>query len=127
MTPTQVFLEYIAACEARDIERVMRFYTPQSTYHNIPSPMLRGPEEIRSLLQGFFGMCSAVKFDVLSIAESPAGVVLTERIDRFEIAGEWRAIPVMGAVEIQDGKLLAWREYYDSRQMESAFAAKHSG
>jgi ketosteroid isomerase-like protein len=40
MTPTQVFLEYIAACEARDIERVMRFYTPQSTYHNIPSPML---------------------------------------------------------------------------------------
>ena len=127
MNNTQVFLDYVAACTAMDVERAMSFYTPQSTYHNIPSPILRGTAEIRSTLEGFFGMCSEVKFDILSIAESASGVVLTERIDRFRINGRWLAVPVMGAVEIEGGKFRAWREYYDSRQMEAAFESVRPG
>ena len=42
--------------------------------------------------------------------------MLTERVDKFEIGGKWVAIPVMGAFELEDGKIRAWRDYFDLAQ-----------
>ena len=122
MTNSDVFLDYVSACTARDLDRAIHFYTPRSVYHNVPTPAVSGVDAIRSILEGFFQLCSAVKFEIHAIAESAAGTVLTERTDSFCINGVWRAVRVMGAVEIEGGKILAWREYYDTRQMEEAFA-----
>jgi limonene-1,2-epoxide hydrolase len=40
-------------------------------------------------------------------------VVLTERVDRFIGAEKTVELPVMGAFEIEDGKIAAWRDYFD--------------
>jgi limonene-1,2-epoxide hydrolase len=42
--------------------------------------------------------------------------VLTERIDKFEVGGKWIALPVMGAFELREGKISAWRDYFDLAQ-----------
>jgi limonene-1,2-epoxide hydrolase len=43
--------------------------------------------------------------------------VLTERLDRFTINGKQIALPVMGIFEVgADGKLVAWRDYFDLAQ-----------
>ena len=75
---------------------------------------------IRTFIEGFIGMASEISFEVHHIAETDAGVVMTERTDRFKISGDWIALPVMGTFEIADGKITAWRDYFDMSQFQNA-------
>jgi len=46
-------------------------------------------------------------------------VVLTERIDTFTMGEKQAALPVMGTFEVRDGKISAWRDYFDLAQITS--------
>jgi limonene-1,2-epoxide hydrolase len=41
------------------------------------------------------------------------GSVFLERVDNFVIGGHTGAMPVVGVLEIADGRVQMWREYYD--------------
>ena len=41
------------------------------------------------------------------------GLVFIERTDRFVYNGHTGATPVVGVLDIRDGKVQEWREYYD--------------
>jgi limonene-1,2-epoxide hydrolase len=43
--------------------------------------------------------------------------VLTERVDTFHRGATAAALPVMGAFDIRDGKIGAWRDYFDMAQI----------
>jgi limonene-1,2-epoxide hydrolase len=57
------------------------------------------------------------------VAEGSAGddraVVLTERTDVFVTADKNIELPVMGTFEVADGKIAAWRDYFDMNQFMS--------
>ena len=54
-----------------------------------------------------------VDWQVLNIAEN-GNAVLTERVDNFVMAdGKRVSLPVMGTMEIEDGKIKVWRDYFD--------------
>jgi len=55
---------------------------------------------------------------VLNIAGN-GNVVLTERIDHFHRAAGVIDLPVMGTFEVRDGKIAAWRDYFDLQQFMS--------
>ncbi len=64
---------------------------------------------------GFTNM--AVEFRNVAVA---GDVVFTERVDWLVRAdgtrlGPW---PVVGVTEFRDGKISAWREYFDSRNLD---------
>ena len=40
-------------------------------------------------------------------------IVLTERVDVFEMGDATIELPVMGAFEIRDDLIVAWRDYFD--------------
>ncbi len=61
-------------------------------------------------------MASELEFIVHHIAETSSGTVLTERVDKFLIDGKWVELPVMGTFEFRDGKISAWRDYFDLEQ-----------
>jgi limonene-1,2-epoxide hydrolase len=46
-------------------------------------------------------------------------VVFTERVDRMSIGGNKVAVPVAGVFEVRDGKIAAWRDYFDMQQLMS--------
>lgn len=53
-------------------------------------------------------------------------VVLTERVDHFMV-GELRiSVPCMGVFELRDGKIAAWRDYWDLLQFERQLPEKRS-
>jgi limonene-1,2-epoxide hydrolase len=59
-------------------------------------------------------MALEVEFVVHHSAENPGtGVVMNERTDRFKIGPKWVEAPVMGIFELRDGKIAAWRDYFD--------------
>ena len=121
-----VVLELIDAFNAIDLDRVVACFTEGAVYHNIPMEAVTGPDAIRQVLQGFMGSASEVQWDLLNIA-ADSGVVLTERVDKFKINDTWIALPVMGTFEVSDGKIDAWRDYFDLGQFQEQFAKASGG
>ena len=110
--------DFISAWGERDVDRVMGFFTPDAIYHNIPMEPLQGLDAIRGLIESFIGMASEIDWIVHSAAESADGRVLTERTDRFLIGEKWVEAAVMGIFELRDGRISAWRDYFDLDQFQ---------
>jgi limonene-1,2-epoxide hydrolase len=111
--------DFIGACSANDLERVMTFFSDDCAYHNIPMAPVTGPDAIRAVLTGFMGMASEIDWVLHNISQGSNGVVLTERTDRFKIGEKWIEIPVMGTFDLRDGKICGWRDYFDLGQFQS--------
>lgn len=119
---TQLVLELIDGFNQMDIERILACFADAAVYHNIPMEAVTGQDNIRAALQPFLAGSTAVQWDLISIAEDAQGRVLTERLDKFEIGGKWISIAVMGVFEVVDGKIAAWRDYFDLAQFQSQMA-----
>lgn len=116
---TDLVLAFVAAWSVGDAEDLMSYFAADAIYHNIPVEPVTGTAEIRKTIDGFGDMSQETEWVVHQIAETEGGVVLTERTDRFKIGGKWVEIPVMGSFEIHDGKITAWRDYFDMNQFTS--------
>lgn len=113
MTCEQIVRDFCAAVPRRDIEKLCGFFTDDAVYHNIPIDPVTGRDAIESILQQFIGPAAEAEFEIVALAVS-GNKVLTERIDRFVIAGKKIELPVMGTFEVTpDGKISAWRDYFD--------------
>ena len=113
---------FITLWNSRDLEAIMAAMAPDCFYHNIPWPPLIGHEAIRQTLEMFVGDAEAIDWQVHHIAENAEGAVLTERLDRFRIKGQWLEMPVMGVFELRDGLITHWRDYFDSAQFQAKMA-----
>jgi limonene-1,2-epoxide hydrolase len=103
-------------CDAfsrRDPDEILGFFSDNAVYHNMPLPPVLGTAAIRTVLEMFLKPSEAVEFVVLKIAEGDDGSVLTERLDKFALGGKNVELPVMGVFELTDGKIAAWRDYFD--------------
>jgi len=110
--PIDVVRDFCAAWEARDQQRILDAFTDDGIYHNMPLDPAVGKTAIAALLGVILSPASDVKFEIRQIAAA-GDVVLTERIDRFVMGGKTVELPVMGAFEVRDGKIAAWRDYFD--------------
>tara|TARA_B110000438_G_C15172151_1_gene376488 strand:- start:54 stop:425 length:372 start_codon:yes stop_codon:yes gene_type:complete len=114
----QVIVEaFFEAISRNQKEEILSFFTDNTVYHNIPVEPVKGFDGIWSALSPIHDICNGIEWVVHNIAEDSQGRVLTERNDRFEIAGKWLEIPVMGIFELTDGKITAWRDYFDMKQV----------
>jgi limonene-1,2-epoxide hydrolase len=52
------------------------------------------------------------------------GVVFIERVDDFVYRGHHGRVPVVGVLEVEQGRVKAWREYYDRAQLLEAMGVK---
>jgi limonene-1,2-epoxide hydrolase len=116
MDAEKVVREFCAAVAQRDAKALTRFFTADAVYHNIPMAPVTGPEAIEKVLQQYLGPASDAEFEITALATDGAKV-LTERIDRFTIGDKRIVLPVMGTFEVlRDGKISAWRDYFDMAQ-----------
>jgi limonene-1,2-epoxide hydrolase len=111
--------DFIDSWKSVDVERILGFLSDDVFYHNIPMEPLNGIAATRAFFQSM-GTLDSAEWEVRNIAAN-GNVVLTERVDNFVISGKPLSIPVMGVFEIENGKIKAWRDYFDfstfARQM----------
>ncbi len=110
--PEVVVREFCASWSRRDVEAILDWFAPDAVYHNIPLAPARGHAGIRAVLEMFVPPASKIEFEITAIA-SRGNVVFTERVDRFTVGDREIALPVAGVFEIRDGKIAAWRDYFD--------------
>ena len=108
----QIVRDFCAAWEAMDQPRILDAFTDDALYHNMPMPPASGKDAIKALLGFILGPAKSVKFDIKKIV-AEGDVVLTERVDTFLMGDKTVALEVMGAFELRDGKIAAWRDYFD--------------
>jgi limonene-1,2-epoxide hydrolase len=52
------------------------------------------------------------------------GLVFMERTDRFIYKGKAGSVPVVGILDVRNGKVQEWREYYDRASLMSAMGVQ---
>jgi limonene-1,2-epoxide hydrolase len=108
----QVVLEFCKAWEALDQQRILDSFTDDGVYHNMPIAPAQGKDAIKALLAMILAPASAVTFEIKHIAVE-GDAVLTERVDTFKIGDKTVKLDVMGTFEVRDGKIAAWRDFFD--------------
>jgi limonene-1,2-epoxide hydrolase len=98
------------------------FFTDDAVYHNIPMAPVIGREAIANNIASFIRPgapgIEGIQFRVINIAAN-GPVVMTERVDVFKLPAKSFELPVMGTFEVSDGKISAWRDYFDMNQFTS--------
>jgi limonene-1,2-epoxide hydrolase len=116
--PIDVVQEFCDTWAKGDLDAIIEFFTDDAVYHNIPIAPVTGREAIRETIAGFTAGVDSVEFRVVNIAAT-GSVVLTERVDAFITPTVRIELPVMGTFEVVDGKIAAWRDYFDLNQFMS--------
>ncbi len=98
------------------------FFTDDAVYHNIPMAPVTGREAIANNIAAFIRPgapgIEGIQFHVINIAAN-GPVVMTERVDVFKLPAKSFELPVMGTFEVSEGKISAWRDYFDMNQFTS--------
>lgn len=105
-----------------DVDTLASYFTDDAVYHNIPIDPVTGRDSIKTTIAGFTTGVDKIEFRVHHIAAN-GNVVMTERTDVFFAGPKTIELPVMGTFEVTaDGKISAWRDYFDMNQFMSQLA-----
>jgi len=111
-TPEEVVQEFCAAFATKDVDTIASLLADDVVYHNVGMAPAVGKEASVAMIQGFLDMAEKMTFEIHRIAAN-GDSVLTERTDTFTINGADSPVAVMGSFDLRDGKIVAWRDYFD--------------
>jgi limonene-1,2-epoxide hydrolase len=124
-SPTNIVRRFCDAWSDSDLDELMAYFAEDAVYHNIPIDPVTGRDAIRATISGFTQGVEKIEFRVLNLA-ADGTTVLTERVDVFHLPGNTIELPVMGTFEVRDGKIAAWRDYFDLNQFMTQMAPPSS-
>ena len=117
----KLILDFIESWNRLDYDAIYAAMAEDIFYHNIPMDPCNGIAEVKGFMNGAFNFEEAEW--ILHAIATNDNVVLTERTDKFKMAGQWIAVRVMGTFEIADGKISKWRDYFDLAEFQDQVAA----
>jgi len=85
----------------------------------MPMAPLVGHGAIGAFLADIPNQFLGLSFEILHQVEHGA-CVMNERIDHFRLADRTVALPVAGIFQLANGKIQAWRDYFDLATLETA-------
>ncbi len=104
-----------------DPQRLIAYFADAAVYHNMPMAPAAGRDAILKTFEGMTSRLTSLGWETKwQLADGDR--VVNERIDRFT-SGEKRVeLPVVGVFELKDGKITAWRDYFDLGTWQRALA-----
>jgi len=111
--------DFLAAWERRDTDAIVDAFTDDGVYHSTPLTPIVGKAAIRDFVAGFAGKPPGRLVIHHQIASET--VVMNERTDYITLNGRPVTLPISGIFEIRDGRISAWREYFDLAPARAAY------
>ena len=121
--PQTVVDTMIAACCRKNLDAVLACFHDDVFYHNVPFEPVHGHDGIRAMLGPFLSVAEEIDWEVYNSVSNGVDLVMNERNDRFRFSTGWAAVVVMGVFEVRDGKIAAWRDYFDSAAAQPLLAS----
>jgi limonene-1,2-epoxide hydrolase len=118
----ELVTEFCKRWATPDPDELAGYFSDDAIYHNIPMQPVQGREAIKEFIAGFTAAFDGIDF-VVHRQVSHGDLVMNERTDtmRRKDGGEI-ALPVMGVFEVRDGRIAAWRDYFDLATITAAFS-----
>lgn len=111
-------LSFLSAWRERNLDHLLSFFASDAVYHNVPVAPIVGQAAIRDIFAAFLREFRTASLDVVTAVAEP-GLVIAERIDRFESNGGRRIeLPVTGVFVLADGKIARFSDYFDLASFE---------
>jgi limonene-1,2-epoxide hydrolase len=117
----KVVNEFCNAWPRKNIEELLGYFSDDAVYHNIPMEPARGKAAIKAVINSFLPMSKSIEFKILHTV-SAGNVVMNERVDMFDTGTKKISIPVAGVFEVKNGKISAWRDYFDMQMYTKQMA-----
>jgi limonene-1,2-epoxide hydrolase len=122
--PETIVRDFLGAWPRRDLDELMSFFAADAVYHNVPVAPCVGAAAIRATFAGFLATMPGIVLDVVNLAAA-GPLVMAERIDRFVMPNGHRFdLPVTGVFEVGDGKIVAFRDYFNLASFEQESGLK---
>jgi limonene-1,2-epoxide hydrolase len=112
MSALETVNAFLKAAAKRDYDTALPLLTEDVEYQNMPIAPVKGREAVKQQLEALLAMGGDSEWKVLREVVD-GDVVMNERVDRFEIGGQWADLPVMGVFVLRDGLIAEWRDYFD--------------
>jgi len=113
-TNSDIIHGFMQAWNSLDVDAVMDHFTEDAAYANVPmGPPHVGKAAIREFIDSFMGATTDINFTVHHQVEGADGIVMNERTDVLQMNDRRIELPVVGVFEFRDGKISAWRDYFD--------------
>ncbi|MBV1906280.1 MAG: nuclear transport factor 2 family protein [Pseudomonadales bacterium] len=104
--------DFVTAWSRLDAKELVEYFTEDGIYHNMPIGPVAGKDKLLEFITVFLKDWAKTEWELINISES-GNVVFTERVDRTQIGKKLVELPCCGIFEMQDGKISAWRDYFD--------------
>ncbi len=116
----QLARDFLGEMSTREglIGALEKYCADECSWANTGLPTAENKAAMIATMQSFIDGFQLDRMVVEFVAIAANGnTVLTERIDHLERAdgSKITALPVSGTLEIRDGKLVRWRDYFDPR------------
>jgi limonene-1,2-epoxide hydrolase len=121
-TVQEFIAAFIAAWPQREGTALGPFFSEDAVYQNMPLEPVRGRAAILATFAEFMGLGGRVGVDVTHMVADGA-IVMTERVDHFIGTERTVSLPLMGIIEVHDGAITAWRDYFDLSQFTAQMTA----
>jgi limonene-1,2-epoxide hydrolase len=118
----ELVTEFCKLWAAPNPDELAEYFTEDAVYHNIPMEPVQGRQAIKEFIAGFLAAFDGIDFNVHRQV-SDGTLVMNERTDVMRRKGGGAVpLPVMGVFEVQDDRIVAWRDYFDMAAITSAFS-----
>jgi limonene-1,2-epoxide hydrolase len=127
-TPTEIVMNFLHQCgkgKADMQDAFHTYFTPNTIWENVGLAATTGVDEALAFIATSESSAGITHFDAVTLSIAVEGDrVLTERVDRLlTCKGEpVVTLRVMGIFELADGKIAAWRDYFDPSPLKGANA-----
>lgn len=113
--------DFCNAWSTRNPDTILSYLSEDCFYHNIPMEPLVGHAAIRNFVEPFLKDAQSAEFEIKHTT-SAGSVVMNERVDTFVMGPKTISLPVAGIFEITNGKIAAWRDYFDLESFNKQMA-----
>jgi len=111
---------FIAAWERRDSDFVIEHFAEDALYHAMPLPPIEGKAALTEWVRSFADKPPGRL--VVHHQAAAGNVVINERTDYITLNGTPVTLPICAVFELEDGRIKAWREYFDTGPARAAYS-----
>ncbi len=111
-TNEEIIRAFVAAWSRLDAEELVAFFAPDGTYHNMMNKPVSGHADLRRFIGGFLRGWTETNWEIINLV-SRNDIVVAERVDRTRVGDKHVDLPCCGVFELNDGKIVSWRDYFD--------------
>ncbi|WP_417482418.1 nuclear transport factor 2 family protein [Maricaulis sp.] len=114
-----VVMDMVDAWNTRDWDRINSLFAEDGSLHSMMVEPVVGREAIGERIGHLGAGLETITLNIRHVGLVD-NVVFLERTDEFVYNGHAGSVPVVGVIEVEDGLITEWREYYDRAELLEA-------